>query len=1307
MRKRKEKAMRRLMALLAAICILGNMPYMALTASAEETVSGNELILEQSEEENEDQAQTSDSESGIVDAEETDDSGDDEEDTSDESGDEETEEPDKEEDKETEGPENTDTENPEEEPENETDVEDFEAEEDAESEETDPTDELEDEDSEESVMLLSAEDEINTVAEQQTDSVYTDGKGIKYHYYGYDDGTANIYELEDFLDTYPKGKAINIPKSIGGYTVTQITFTMSQSYSFPTVTIPETVTYIENLAFRFATINQLYYNAVDATAGSGSFTRATIKELYIGKNVKVIPDYLFSNATITLDELTLDVEKIGKNAFYRYTTVTNLTIGENVKEIGSDAFGFDDITNVYFNAIECKSASQSEIFSPFNLGSVSSITFGDKVTVIPKCLLANISFTTDKLEIPESVTEIGANAFYGMGTQIGEVTIAENITTIGQEAFGLGSIGKLYYNAIDAEIPGMQVSLHHRNPFGRTDIGELYIGDKVKVLPDSMFFQIKLAQDELIIPDSVTYVGYDVLSYANDVYASGKITIGKLVIGENVAHIGRAAFGAASFDKVVIYAVETGNELLPYYMEVPTCGSVEIHRNSDCYDFFTKNTEADNITLLCEDFETTYGDEYFDEDTSTFVTQVTDTCTVCGYEVESEESVDGYTVIFEDYDGRELSKQHVKSGADATEPKEPERTGYDFTGWDKSYKGITSNVTVRAQYKIKTFHVEFKDGDKTISDQEIDYGGSAKVPEDPTRPSEEWGSWKFTGWEGNYENVTKDEVVQAQFEKVMNKYEVIFYDADGKVLSRQTITHGEAAKTPEAPEKESTPQYSYTFKGWDGDTDNITGNISFHPTYESKIRSYTVTFLNGSDEVDKQTVEYGGSAKVPEDPTRPAEEWGTWKFTGWKGTYENIEKDEIVRAQFEKIMNEYEVIFYDADGEELSRQTVTHGEAAELPEAPKKESTPQYSYTFKGWDGDTDNITGNVSFYPVYESKTRTYTVTFMNGNKVVDKQTVEYGKGAATPTDPVKAADDKYTYTFIGWEGDYDFITEDTVIYAMFEEHEIPETEDKGNGGESEQEKPEPGDQGGGTTPSDGGEPNQETDGRTEPGSPDTGTDGNGEDNSVEPEISIVEQLFQSAMRAPDTSDRVSDDTTAVTDEEPEEIPEECEESDIVENAVDTSDMDDTNDTDDTETIPDKGETGRDNGWLTWLMLLLGMIASGAFLIWLYLILRNRKVYGIILNEDGSPMCGAKITMIGKDMPETETDENGCFCMDGLKKDDYRLKVTHNEGYLMLSVDIFMESEDKEETFSILESYCSSVETKEKNRKYEINVTA
>lgn len=567
------------------------------------------------------------------------------------------------------------------------------------------------------------------------------------------------------------------------------------------------------------------------------------------------------------------------------------------------------------------------------------------------------------------------------------------------------------------------------------------------MIPDALFAGAAILTNSLKL--NVEEIGQ--YAFYGSGSSIGKSSIRTLEIGENVTHIGRGAFGGVTCDKIVVYAVKTGNDLVTDTDEVPTCKSVEIHGNADSYDYFTENTDEENITLLCKDFKTTYGDEYFDEDTSKFVTPVTDTCTVCGYEVKREEYVDGYTVIF-----------------------------------------------------------------------------------------------------------------------------------------------------------------------------------------------------------------------------------------------------------------------YDADGNELSRQGVKHGEAAKTPEAPKKESTPQYSYTFKGWDGDTDNITGNVSFHPVYETKTRTYTVTFMNGDQMVDKQTVEYGQAATLPKDPVKEADEKYTYTFAGWDGNYSYITEDTVIYALFERHEIPETGDKGDEGEPEQENPEQekpgsGDQGTGTVPGQDGDSesggqgsgtapgqdsdsNQETGSGNELGNPDAGTSEDSGGQTEEPDSSTAGRIFRVAMPAPSILDWISGGTAFAAEEEPEEIPEKYKESDIVENEHDTADMADTDDADNTDdrqdlTVPNTGAYRRDNSWPTWLMLLLGMIAAGAFLICLYLILRNRKAYGIILNVYGSPECGAQITMIDKDMPESEMNKNDCLRIDGLNKGDYRPKVTHKKGYRMLSVDIFMENRDKEDTFTILES--------------------
>ena len=61
-------------------------------------------------------------------------------------------------------------------------------------------------------------------------------------------------------------------------------------------------------------------------------------------------------------------------------------------------------------------------------------------------------------------------------------------------------------------------------------------------------------------------------------------------------------------------------------------------------------------------------------------------------------AINVYTVTFADWDGTVLSTQTVEWKEAAKYPADPTREGYTFTGWDKDFSSVTSDLTVTAQY---------------------------------------------------------------------------------------------------------------------------------------------------------------------------------------------------------------------------------------------------------------------------------------------------------------------------------------------------------------------------------------------------------------------------------------------------------------------------------------------------------------------------------------------------------------------------------------------------------------------------------
>ena len=303
-----------------------------------------------------------------------------------------------------------------------------------------------------------------------------------------------------------------------------------------------------------------------------------------------------------------------------------------------------------------------------------------------------------------------------------------------------------------------------------------------------------------------------------------------------------------------------------------------------------------------------------------------------------------YTVTFVDKDDVTIKTETVEEGNAATAPTAPEVEGYHFTGWDKTFDNIASDLTVKAQYAINVYTVTFVDKEgNTLKTESVEHGKSATAPEAP-----EVEGYHFTEWDKKYDKITSDLTVQAQY--VINTYTVTFVNWNDEELKSESVEWGKAATAPSDPTREG-----YTFKGWDKDFSNITADLTVKAQFT--INVYTVTFLDKDGNTLKtEKVKYGKSATAPEAP-----EVEGYTFLGWDKTCDYVTSDLTITAQY--LINLYAVTFIGFDGTILRTEQVEHGSAATAPKAPEVEG-----YTFIGWDKEFDHVTSDLTVTALYEA---------------------------------------------------------------------------------------------------------------------------------------------------------------------------------------------------------------------------------------------------------------------------------------------------------------------------------------------------
>lgn len=268
-------------------------------------------------------------------------------------------------------------------------------------------------------------------------------------------------------------------------------------------------------------------------------------------------------------------------------------------------------------------------------------------------------------------------------------------------------------------------------------------------------------------------------------------------------------------------------------------------------------------------------------------------------------------------------------------------------------------------------------------------------------------------------------------------YHVVFCSDDGVTLKEMKVNKIEDLVFPTPPEKEG-----YAFVGWDPVPAELTSDLVIYATY---LKEYTVEFFadaEDSEPISRQIVLDGGNAVAPQNPTKKGDKQYSYTFAGWSVSFENVKSDLKVVAKFTKLTNKYTYVFKNYDGSILLSQNADYGTKIKPPVATR-EGDETYVYTFIGWDLDGDSspdtlpetLVDNFEAKAIFQQNLKSFKVNFIVDGVVVLSVQVMFGERVQYTGDtPTRESTPQYDYKFVRWDKPFEFVTEDTDVYAEFE---------------------------------------------------------------------------------------------------------------------------------------------------------------------------------------------------------------------------------------------------------------------------------
>ncbi len=195
-------------------------------------------------------------------------------------------------------------------------------------------------------------------------------------------------------------------------------------------------------------------------------------------------------------------------------------------------------------------------------------------------------------------------------------------------------------------------------------------------------------------------------------------------------------------------------------------------------------------------------------------------------------------------------------------PADPEKTGYEFTGWDPAVPDAmgTEDLVFTAQYEAIDYTVTWNldNGDDSIVQHYI-YEQAIVAPADPEKTG-----YTFAGW-GNVPATMPAESIEFTAQWNVNNYTITWVLGNGEDNIVETYAYEAAVTAIEDPS-----WTGHTFTGWDEDVPKTMPAEDIILTAAWTVNEYTITYdpNNGGATFDV-TVSYGDTITDPERPEAP------------------------------------------------------------------------------------------------------------------------------------------------------------------------------------------------------------------------------------------------------------------------------------------------------------------------------------------------------------------------------------------------------------------------------------------------------